>query len=193
MLAPGKKLRKALDDIVMANIGALLFFVDEFKDYGQVIQGGFYINADFAPEKLYELAKMDGAVILNEEATRIFAANVHLIPDASIYSEETGIRHRTAERVAKQTGKLVVAVSRRRNTVTVYFKDHKYLINKVDFLIAKVAQALNVLEKYQANLQGLIDQIDIKEIEGQVKLIDITYLISYLYMGGSEPVQNCCE
>ena len=177
MLAPGTKLRKALDDIVMANLGALLFFVNNIRKYEDIIQGGFHVDADFSPEKLYELSKMDGAVILDEEVSKIFAANVHLVPDSRIPTSETGMRHRTAERLAQQTGKLVVAVSRRRNTVTVYFKHHIYLLNKIEFLFAKISQALNALEKSKESLDKMIDQIEIQELSGNVKLIDITLLI----------------
>ena len=178
MLAPGTGLRKALDDIVMANIGALLFFVNNIKKYGDIIQGGFHVDTNFSPEKLYELSKMDGAVILDEEASKIFAANVHLITDSHIPTSETGMRHRTAERLAKQTDKLVVTVSQRRNTVTVYFKHHTYVLNKLDFLFAKISQALNVLEMSKESLDKTIDQIEIQELTGHVKLIDTMLLIS---------------
>ena len=178
MLAPGTRLRKALDDIVMANLGALLFFVNNIKNYADIIQGGFHVDTSFSPEKLYELTKMDGAVILDEDASKIFAGNVHLVPDSRIPTSETGMKHRTAERLAKQTGKLVVAASRRRNTVTVYFKDHIYLLNKIDFLFAKISQALNVIEMSKGSLDKMIDQIEIVEVSGHVKFIDITLLIS---------------
>ncbi len=178
MLAPGTGLRKAVDDIVMANVGALLFFVNNIKKYADIIQGGFHVDTSFSPEKLYELSKMDGAVVLDEEASKIFAANVHLVPDPRIPTSETGMRHRTAERLAKQTEMLVVTVSQRRNTVTVYFKHHIYVLNKIDFLFAKITQALNVLEMSKESLDRMIDQIEIQELSGHVKLIDIMMFIS---------------
>ena len=107
MVAPGTRLRRALDDIVMAEFGALVVFLDDIKAQENILQGGFYIGASFSPEKLYELAKMDGAIILDEAVSRILAANVQLAPDPAIPTDETGMRHRAAERVARQTRQLL--------------------------------------------------------------------------------------
>ncbi|HEY8542381.1 MAG TPA: DNA integrity scanning diadenylate cyclase DisA, partial [Pseudothermotoga sp.] len=120
LLSPGTKLRKALDDIISANLGALLFFVDDPQKYEDIIQGGFDLDCAFSPERLYELAKMDGAIVISEDLSKILFANVHLVPDPMIPTLETGMRHRTAERVAKQTGQMVVAISKRRNVISLY-------------------------------------------------------------------------
>lgn len=181
MVAPGTRLRKALDDIVMANFGALLYFVDDRQTHREIIQGGFEIDTTFTPEKLYELSKMDGAVILDQAATRILSANVHLVPDTGIPSGETGMRHRTAERAARQTGNLVVAVSRRRNIITAYFKEYKHIINNINFLIAKIGQALNTLEKHRSGLDRMVVQIEKHEFSGRVKLLDVIYLMIKLF------------
>lgn len=180
LLAPGTKLRKALDDIVLANFGALIVFIPEEKmeEYSSIIQAGFRLNIPFSPEKLYELAKMDGAIIVDDSVTKILAANVHLVPDASIPTSETGTRHRTAERVAKQTGQLVIAVSKRRNVISLYYNNYVYIINDINFLITRVNQALNTLEKYRQNFDKMLLNIDLLEIENRVTLIDVVEIIN---------------
>jgi diadenylate cyclase len=178
MLAPGTKLRKALDDIVMAKLGTIVVFVDSITKSKDIIQAGFPVETPFTSERLYELSKMDGAIIVDQEATKFYFANVHLIPDAAIHSSETGIRHRTAERVARQTGNLVVAVSSRRNVITAYYKEHKHVINTINYLVTKIGRALSVLEKHRENLDKLIHQIDTDEFNGYISLDEIAFLIT---------------
>ena len=114
MIAPGTVFRKGLDNILRAKTGALLVVGDSEEVLG-IVDGGFNINAELSSARLYELAKMDGAIVLNSDADRILCANAQLIPDPTIPSSETGTRHRTAERVAKQTGELIIAISQRRD------------------------------------------------------------------------------
>ncbi|QTA38078.1 DNA integrity scanning diadenylate cyclase DisA [Thermosipho ferrireducens] len=180
LLAPGTKLRKAVDDIVLANFGALIVFISEekMKEYSDIIQAGFTLDMQFSPEKLYELAKMDGAIIISDDISRILGANVHLVPDPGIPTSETGTRHRTAERFAKQTGQLVIAVSKRRNVITLYYKNYKYIINDINFLITRVNQALNTLEKYRQNFDKMLIQLDILEIENRVNLVDVVDILN---------------
>nr|3C1Y_A Chain A, DNA integrity scanning protein disA [Thermotoga maritima]3C1Y_B Chain B, DNA integrity scanning protein disA [Thermotoga maritima]3C1Z_A Chain A, DNA integrity scanning protein disA [Thermotoga maritima]3C1Z_B Chain B, DNA integrity scanning protein disA [Thermotoga maritima]3C21_A Chain A, DNA integrity scanning protein disA [Thermotoga maritima]3C21_B Chain B, DNA integrity scanning protein disA [Thermotoga maritima]3C23_A Chain A, DNA integrity scanning protein disA [Thermotoga len=173
LISPGTELRKALDDIINANFGALIFLVDDPKKYEDVIQGGFWLDTDFSAEKLYELSKMDGAIVLSEDITKIYYANVHLVPDPTIPTGETGTRHRTAERLAKQTGKVVIAVSRRRNIISLYYKNYKYVVNQVDFLISKVTQAISTLEKYKDNFNKLLSELEVLELENRVTLADV--------------------
>lgn len=173
LISPGTALRKALDDIIKANFGALLFLVDDPKKYADVIQGGFWLNTEFSAERVYELAKMDGAIVISEDLSRIYYANVHLVPDPTIPTSETGTRHRTAERLAKQTGKVVIAVSRRRNVITLYYKNYKYVVNQVGFLIAKVTQAISTLEKYKENFVKLLSDLEVLELENRVYLSDV--------------------
>ncbi|HIP92501.1 MAG TPA: DNA integrity scanning protein DisA [Thermotoga sp.] len=177
LIAPGTKLRKALDDIIRANFGALIFFTDDVSKHKDIIQGGFELNTTFSPEKLYELSKMDGAIVVNEDITRILYANVHLVPDASIPTTETGTRHRTAERVARQTGKMVIAVSRRRNIITLYYKSYKYVVNETSFLIIRVNQAISTLEKYRVNFDRFLSELDAMEFENRVTLQDVMKVI----------------
>lgn len=177
MVAPGTLLRKGVDDILMAQSGALLLFVDDVEKYSDLIQPGFILNIPFSPEKLYELAKMDGAIILNEEATKITMANVHLVPDPSIPTNETGMRHRTADRIAKQIEKMAIAISRRRNTITLYYKGTKYMINNVNFLITRVSQGLRAIEKYKEALDRLLLELDVLELDDKVTLYDVARIL----------------
>lgn len=177
LVAPGTKLRKALDDIVMANFGALILLVDDIEANKNLIQSGFMLDTNFIPEKLYELAKMDGAIILNEDVSKILVANAHLVPDITIPTSATGIRHRTAERIANQIGKMVIVVSERRQVVTVYYKNRKYQINDISVLNIKVNQALATLEKYRQNFDKKLFQINPEELADRANLRDIAEIV----------------
>jgi len=177
MVSPGTPLRKGIDDILMANNGALIIFVDEIGNFEDMIQGGFEINTVFTPEKLYELAKMDGAIVLKDDVSKILKANTHIITDPSIPTQETGTRHRTAERFAKQTSGTAIAISRRRRVITLYYKDMRYMINDVNFVITKVNQGLRALEKYKETLDKLFFELDILELEDKVTLYDVCKIL----------------
>lgn len=174
LIAPGTPLRKALDDILRAKMGALVVMLDDLDRYSETVQGGFRLNISFEPEYLYELAKMDGAIAISEDASKIYAANVQLVPDPFIPTQETGTRHRTAERFAKQFGKVTIAVSRRRNVITLYYKGYRYVVNDINFVISKVNQAINTLEKYRKNFDRLLSELDITELENRTSLSDVT-------------------
>lgn len=171
-VSPGTKLRKALDQVIEAQLGALIVFIneDEMKAYPQVFQAGFKIDALFSPERLYELSKMDGAIVVDEHVSRILAANVHLVPDPSIPTSETGTRHRTAERIAKQLKKMVIAISKRRNVVTLYYKEYKHVFEDMKFVLTKVSQTLNTLERFREIFDRDLELLNYKEIEGNVTL-----------------------
>jgi len=117
-VAPGTPLRAGIDDIIRSHEGALIV-VGHPEQLSFLYSGGIRLDQPFRPQLLFELAKMDGAIIVNEAITRLAYANVQLMPDPTIPSSETGTRHRTAERVAKQTGALVVSISQQRDVVTV--------------------------------------------------------------------------
>ena len=174
LISPGTPLRKALDDILRAKMGALVIMVEDPSCCEDALQGGFKLNISFQPEYLYELAKMDGAIVISEDASRIFAANVHIVPDPNIPTSETGTRHRTAERFAKQFGKVSIAVSRRRNVITLYYKSYKYVVNELNFVISKVNQAINTLEKYRKNFDRLLMDLDITELENRTTVYDVS-------------------
>jgi diadenylate cyclase len=178
MVAPGMLLRRALDDIIMAEFGALIVFLDDIREQEDILQGGFYIGASFSPEKLYELAKMDGAIILDESVSRILAANVQLAPDPSIATNETGMRHRAAERMARQTAKFVLTVSRRRKVITLYYKNHKHQISDINTLIVRISQTIHTAERYKGLLDNKSLKIEGDEFLDRVQLIQVTELIN---------------
>ena len=122
-IAPGTTIRDGIENVLRANTGGLIVLGYNEKVKG-IVDGGFQINCPFSPSYLYELSKMDGAIILNDKGNKILIANAQLTPDTSIPSQETGMRHRTAERVAKQTGNLVIAISQRRNVITLYYGNY---------------------------------------------------------------------
>ncbi len=173
LISPGSPLRRALDDIMRANTGALIVLLDDPDQYQDIIQGGFRIDVPFEPEYLYELSKMDGAIVISEDVTRIYYANVHLVPDPTIPTHETGMRHRTAERFARQLGKVAIAVSRRRNLITLYYKSYKYVVNDTALVLSRVTQAINTLEKYRKNFDKLLLELDIMELENRTTLMDV--------------------
>lgn len=148
MIAPGTEIRAGLDNILKAKTGALIVIGDG-KEMESIIDGGFTINQDFTPARLYELAKMDGAIILSEDLKKILYANVQLIPDFSIPTVETGTRHRTAERVAKQTGKILISISQRRGIITIYTGDIRHVLEDTERVTSKSNQALQTVEKYR--------------------------------------------
>lgn len=178
MVSPGTLLRRALDDILMAEFGALIVFLDDIKEQEKVLEGGFYIGTNFSPEKLYELAKMDGAIILDESVSRILAANVQLTPDPTFPTNETGMRHRAAERMAKQTGKFVITISRRRRVITLYHKNLKYQINDINYLITRINQTITTLERYKEYLDKMVSRIDGAEFEDRVQLAEVIDLVN---------------
>ncbi len=175
IIAPGTPLRMGIDNILNAKSGALVLLMNE-EDIirsKNLIQPGFYVNCEYTAQRIYELAKMDGAVIMDEDATRILYANVQLTPDPSIPTKETGMRHRNAERMAKQTGKAAIAISRRRSIVSIYWGAYSYVLNDLNFLITKVNQGLKTIEKYSDSYGKALDLLDTLETENRVTLFDV--------------------
>ena len=148
LIAPGTAIRQGLDSILKAKTGALIVIGDS-KEVLDIVDGGFSINEDYTSSRLYELAKMDGAIILSKDLKRILLANTQIIPSSKITTEETGTRHRTAERTAKQTGELVISISQRRNIITVFKGDFRYTIEDSSKIITKANQALQTVENYK--------------------------------------------
>lgn len=176
LVAPGTPFRDGLENVLRAKTGALIVvgLSDEVKE---VVDGGFSINCEFSPNYLYELAKMDGAIILSEDLKRILYANTQLIPSSSIPSTETGIRHRTAERFAKQTGKLVVSISQRRNIITLYQGSLRYSLKDMGFILTKANQAIRTLERYQSVLSQALTNLSALEFEELVTLQEVAYVL----------------
>lgn len=148
LMSPGTPIREGLDNILKAKTGALIV-MDDTKEVLNLVDGGFYINEDYTSSKLYELAKMDGAIVLSSDLKKILYANAQLIPSPEILTKETGTRHRTAERTAKQTGALVVSISQRRNIITVFKGNIRYTIQDTSTVLNRANQALQTLEKYK--------------------------------------------
>ena len=148
IIAPGTLFREGLDNILKAKTGALIIIGDS-KEVLDLVDGGFRIDEEYTPARLYELAKMDGAIVLSKDLKRILLANTQIIPSPKILTQETGTRHRTAERTAKQTGELVVSISQRRNIITVFKGDFRYTIEDSSKIVTKANQALQTLENYK--------------------------------------------
>lgn len=181
LVAPGTPFREGLENVLRAKTGALIV-VGYSPDLMDIVDGGFSINCDFSPNYLYELAKMDGAIILSEDVKRILYANTQLIPDPSIPSSETGIRHRTAERVAKQTGKLVVSISQRRNIITLYQGTLRYALKDIGVILTKANQAIQTLEKYKVVLDQSLTNLGASEFEELVTLHDVCNVLQRVEM-----------
>ena len=172
MIAPGTALREGIDSILHARTGGLIV-IGEPEDLSFLNSGGIKLDIDYTPALLYQVAKMDGAITLNANATRIAMANVQLMPDPTILSMETGTRHRTAERVSKQTDALVIAISQRREVVAVYVDGSKYILEDIPVVLAKANQALATLDKYRTRLDQVSTRLTALEFEGGATLHDV--------------------
>ncbi len=172
MIAPGTVIRDAIDNIVKGRHGALLVFSEEEK-VRPMISGGIDIDVAFSPMILYELAKMDGAILLDETGSRILHANVQLMPDARIWSQETGTRHRTAERVAKQIDALAVSISAARDVVTVYVGDIRHVLEPIRTILDKADQALQTMEKFKSRFDAVSANLSALELRDSVTLFDV--------------------
>jgi diadenylate cyclase len=172
MVAPGTALREGIDNILHARTGGLLL-IGEVEDLSFLFSGGIKLDVDYTPPLLFQLAKMDGAIVLNGNATKIATANTQLIPDPTILSLETGTRERTAERVSKQTQSLVVAISQRREVVSLYVDGAKYILEEIPTVLAKANQALATLDKYRTRLDQVSTRLTALEFEGGATLHDV--------------------
>ncbi|SHJ89888.1 DNA integrity scanning diadenylate cyclase DisA [Paramaledivibacter caminithermalis] len=176
ILAPGTVLREGLENILRAKTGALIVVGDN-PEVIDLVNGGFYINAELTSAHLYELAKMDGAIILSSDQRKILYANTQLNPDPSIPSSETGIRHRIAQRVATQTSNLVISISQRRNIITLYKGTDKYILQDTNKVLNKANQAIQTLEKYKSVLDQAMTSLSALELEDLVTLYDVCLVI----------------
>ncbi|MBE6050854.1 MAG: DNA integrity scanning protein DisA [Clostridium sp.] len=176
IMCPGTALREGLENILRAKTGGLIVLSDS-EEIMKIADGGFIINSDYTAAYVYELAKMDGAIILSKDLKKIISANTQLVPDSSIPTYETGTRHRTAHRVAKQTGNIVVAISQRRNMITVYKGDIKYVLRESSVILEKANQAIQTLEKYVAVLDRVINNLNLLEFQDLTTLFDVVTAI----------------
>jgi len=192
-IAPGTLLRQAVDDVIRSHEGALIVIGDP-QELSFLYSGGIRLEAPFRPQLLYELAKMDGAIILDTMVKRLAWANVQLMPDPTIPSDETGTRHRTAERVAKQTGALVISVSQQRETVTIFVGQARYQLDPVADVLAKTNQALGTLDTYRQRLEQVLTRLTALEFQNAVVLDDVLVTLQRAEMTSrmSERIQRDC-
>ena len=176
ILCPGTQLREGLENILRAKTGGLIVLGDN-EEAMKIADGGFMINSDYSPAYIYELAKMDGAIVISSDLKKIVCANTQLVPDSSITTFETGTRHRTAHRAAKQTGNIINAISQRRNMITVYNGDIKYVLRESSKILARANQAVQTLEKYVSVLDRVINNLDLLEFQELATLFDVATAI----------------
>lgn len=175
-VAPGTPLRDGIDRVVRSKAGALLVLSDD-ADVLSICSGGFLVDAPYSPQRLSELAKMDGAIILSTDGGRIARANVHLVPDPSVPTSETGTRHRTAERVARSLDVPVVSASEEMGVINVYAGGNKRQLQEVGHLLDRANQALQTLERYKARLDDAITNLTAVEVEDVVTLRDVVAVV----------------
>lgn len=181
--APGRPLREGLDRILQAGMGALIV-VGDGPDVLNICSGGFLLDAAFTPQRLSELAKMDGAIILARNASRIARANVHLVPNPNVPTSETGTRHRTAERVARSLDVPVISVSERMGAISIYVGDTKHPLESIPRLIGGANQALSTLERYKHRLDEVEANLSAREVEDSVTLGDAVAVLQRTEMVG---------
>ncbi|MBA2391025.1 MAG: DNA integrity scanning protein DisA [Geodermatophilaceae bacterium] len=171
LIAPGTQLRDGLERILRGNTGALVVLGMD-KTVESLCTGGFPLEVEFSSTRLRELAKMDGAVMLSEDGSRILMAAVHLMPDPSIPTHESGTRHRTAERVAIQAGFPVISVSQSMRIITLYLRDQRYALDHPNDILSRANQALATLERYKMRLDEVAGTLSALEIEDLVTVRD---------------------
>jgi diadenylate cyclase len=172
MLAPGTMMRDGIERILRADRGAIIV-IGATSQVLSICSGGFTMESPMSGPRIAELAKMDGALVVDADVQRILRANVQLVPDASITTDETGTRHRSAERTAKQTGVPVVAVSESLGLVSLYLDGVRYVVDEVATVLHRANQAMSTLERYRARFDEVIDVLAARELEDQVTLRDV--------------------
>ncbi|MFP5255579.1 MAG: DNA integrity scanning diadenylate cyclase DisA [Acidimicrobiia bacterium] len=176
VVAPGTPLRAGLDRILQAKMGGLVV-VGDGPEVLNICSGGFLLDAAFSPQRLSELAKMDGAIILASDASRIARANVHLVPNPNVPTSETGTRHRTAERVARSIDVPVISISEDMAIVAVYARDQKHTLEPIPRLLTRANQALQTLERYKVRLDEVTASLSTVEVEDLVTVRDVVTVL----------------
>jgi diadenylate cyclase len=180
-VAPGTALRDSLERILRGNTGALIVLGFD-KTVEQLCTGGFPLDVEFSATRLRELSKMDGAVVLSDDHGRIVRAAVHLVPDSSIPTDESGTRHRTAERVARQTGFPVISVSQSMRIIALYVDSRRYVLDDSAAILSRANQALATLERYKLRLDEVSGTLSALETEDLVTVRDTLAVIQRLEM-----------
>jgi diadenylate cyclase len=176
LVAPGTQLREGLDRILQARMGALIV-VGDGPEVLSVCSGGFLLDAEFTPQRLSELAKMDGAIILAADTSRVARANVHLVPDPNVATSETGTRHRTAERVGRQLNVPVITVSEDMSLVAIHRRGEKHTLEPIPRVLARADQALQILGRYKSRLDAVSGSLSALEVEDLVTARDVATVL----------------
>jgi diadenylate cyclase len=180
-VAPGTALREGLERILRGRTGALVVLGSD-KTIESICTGGFVLDVEFSATGLRELAKMDGAIVVDRECTTILRAATQLVPDPAIPTTESGTRHRTAERVAKQTGVPVISVSQSMRIVAIYVNDVRYVLEDTAQILSRANQALATLERYKLRLDEVSGTLSALEIEDLVTVRDVAVVAQRLEM-----------
>ncbi|HZK05548.1 MAG TPA: DNA integrity scanning diadenylate cyclase DisA [Actinomycetaceae bacterium] len=180
-VAPGTELRDGLERILRARTGAIVVLArgPEVED---LCSGGFELDVEFSPSRLRELAKMDGAVIVDPDLGRIRRANVQLMPDPAVVTAETGMRHRTAQRLSLQVGVPVISVSKSMHTIALYVDGERHVLESAEILLAKANQAISTLERYKTRVNEMLTNLTALEIEDLVTMRDVVQVIQRIEM-----------
>ncbi|MCI6151707.1 DNA integrity scanning diadenylate cyclase DisA [Fusobacterium perfoetens] len=182
LVQPGTKLREGLDNILDGSKGALIV-VGMDSEVQKIIDGGFFLECEYTPERLFELSKMDGAIILDEKVSKILYANVHLQPNIEYTTDESGTRHRTAQRAAKQLkNRLVIAISERKRVLTLYKGEERYKLKSLLELTNEASQALNTVERYTKVLEQGLGNLTILELDDMVTVEDVCEVLQKFEM-----------
>jgi len=180
-VAPGTWLRDGLERILRGNTGALIVLGFD-KIVASLCTGGFPLDVESSATRLRELAKMDGALVLSSDGTRILRAATHLMPDPSVDTDESGTRHRTAQRVAIQTGHPVISVSQSMRIIGLYLGKQRYVLETSGELLGRANQAIATLERYKARLDEVSNTLSALEIEDLVTVRDAAMVLQRLEM-----------
>ena len=176
LVAPGTPLRQGLERVLLAKRGALIVIGDDASVLS-ICTGGFLIDAEYSPQRLTELAKMDGAIILSADADRVARANVHLMPNPTVPTSETGTRHRTAERMARSIDVPVISVSAAMGVITIYRHDQRHVLQAAGRLHDRVSQALQTLQRFRQRFDLAVTALSALEVEDTVTLRDVAAVL----------------
>jgi diadenylate cyclase len=177
LVSPGTSLRTVINDLVRSGLGAMIVFDNKEFQSKNLAEGGFRINCRFTSQKLFELCKMDGGIIVSNDLKRILYANTLMIPDGSISSVETGTRHKASERIAKQAKTFVIAVSERRKKTTLYYGASRYYLKTTDEITRNISSTLQILEKQKETLTEHVNNLNILEMSDLVSIGDVCKVI----------------
>lgn len=180
-IAPGTELRDGLERIKRSQTGALII-LGHTPEVEALCSGGFTVDVKFSAARLRELAKMDGAIVIDTDKWRIRKANVQLLPDATIPTDESGTRHRTAQRTAKQTRLPVLSVSASMRMISVYVGNLRHTVEEPAALLSRTNQAVNTLERYTERLDEVLASLSIFEMRESVTIRDLTTVIQRMEM-----------